>query len=547
MKICPVCGTTYEDSNVFCPVDGGTLRAQSDDGGLIGTVIADRYLVTGKLGHGGMGAVYLAQHVRLPQRVAIKVLHRSLTFDSDSISRFNREAQHASSINNEHVARIYDFGEVDGMAYLAMEFVEGETLREFLQKVGAIGATRVVEIVRQIADGLDAAHKLGIVHRDLKPENILISTDSDGTDRVKIVDFGIAKATQSGQTLTQTGLAIGTAEFMSPEQVAGELVDRRTDVYALGLVTFVMLTGSLPFQGPTREMSMLMRLTQPPRTLAEMRPDLDWPPGLQETISKALEREVSARHESAGEFARALGGALARERRTPPVAALAFATEKSAQNTRRRPAIIGGVMAVVFIVILVFAWPRGGNPPTGVAQGKTDSLAASGTQQMKTDSSTSDPKSVAPLDSGTSVKIANTGASAADAGGKVATRSGAGDARSDSGARGKASATAATGMSDVQVKAVLDSTARLVDVTRGVPSESDAQMALSNVTRVLPQLRLRSDSADFEMLRVEALLLLKQTQQACNYIATLLPRANRDHISALQHYRTQFSCGGDDR
>ena len=160
-KICPVCDTVYSDANAFCPVDGTTLHVVDLEGGLIGSVVADRYLVTDLLGEGGMGKVYLARHVRLPQQAAIKVLRRDMVRDPAAIARFNREASNASRIDDEHVARVYDFGEAsDGMVYLAMEYVPGRTLKEVVARDGALEPRRAADLVDQIAKGLDAAHRL---------------------------------------------------------------------------------------------------------------------------------------------------------------------------------------------------------------------------------------------------------------------------------------------------------------------------------------------------------------------------------------------------
>jgi serine/threonine-protein kinase len=551
MKSCPVCGATYDDSSIFCPVDGATLRGQAEDGDLVGSVIADRYLVLSLIGRGGMGHVYLAQHVRLPQKVAIKVLHRSLTFESDAIMRFNREAQHASSISNEHVARIYDFGEVDGMAYIAMEFVEGQTLSSLLGQTGSLAPERVASIISQIADGLDAAHKLGIVHRDLKPDNVLVSSDADGNDLVKVVDFGIAKAAQGGgPSLTSTGMAIGTAEFMSPEQVAGELVDRRTDVYALGLVAFVLLTGRLPFQGPTKEMSMLMRLTQAPQSLAESRPDISWPPGIQDAISRALAREVQERHQTAGEFARSLAAAIPSRAASGPAAAVVTPTPASAVATRadgRRTRIVVLASAVVLVVLGVFALMNrpgdqqgaGGNAIAGGSTGGAPPPA--GPDSTPTSEQKSGPKSVptAPAP-GTAVPgppISSTSGQTAakvDTGGAVSvpTRGGAnttGSAAGDS-------------VANEEIRRTLQS---IVSIDPLRFTTQSATQALADIDRLLPRLRTGADSGQVEMIRIEALIFLDRGAQACPYINALLPRVVGDDQRALRSYHTNLRCSGE--
>lgn len=311
-RICPTCGTTYDDKNVFCAADGSSLRTIDDSGELIGSVVADRYLITEQLGAGGMGRVYLAQHVRLPQRAAIKVLHPSLVHDTDALARFNREAANACQISHQYVARVYDFGEGGpGLVYLAMEYVPGQTLSAVLDAAGPLAPPRACLLLRQVAEGLDAAHKLGIVHRDLKPDNILVVREEDGSEHVKVVDFGIAKAMDSGtQGVTRAGLVVGTALYMSPEQVSGHVIDKRSDVYALGLVAFVMLTGKLPFPGDTVEEAMVRRLTERPLSLADAYPEATWPEAVQGVIDRALAREISDRFPTASSFARALTEAV---------------------------------------------------------------------------------------------------------------------------------------------------------------------------------------------------------------------------------------------
>jgi hypothetical protein len=304
LKTCPTCGTEYPVSERFCPKDGSALRSTDVHADLVGQVVAERYHVLQKLGEGGMGQVYLAEHVRMARRCAVKVMSPNLTRDPDAVSRFNREAANASRITHPNVAAIYDFGETsDGLIYLAMEFVDGEPLTKLIQRLGALPLARAVTIARQTADALTVAHELGIVHRDLKPDNIMIGRGREGADMVKVVDFGIAKASQNeAQKVTKTGLVVGTPEYMSPEQLAGDKLDGRSDVYSLGLVTFVMLTGKLPFPSETAQEAMLMRLMEKPKTLAEMRPDLAFPPGLQAVFDKVLARDMTQRYAVAADF-----------------------------------------------------------------------------------------------------------------------------------------------------------------------------------------------------------------------------------------------------
>jgi serine/threonine-protein kinase len=339
---------------------------------LIGQTIADRYQILSVLGEGGMGRVYLAEHVRMGRKSAVKVMSPNMALSADAITRFNREAANASRINHPNVAQIYDFGETaDGMLYLAMEYVEGETVRHLIERVGPLPAIRAAELNRQIADALGAAHHLGIVHRDLKPDNILLTRTHDGSDQVKVVDFGIAKTVQGSggelaeagsQTVTTAGVSLGTPEYMSPEQLAGERLDNRTDLFSLGLVLFNMLTGDLPYPKITSKETLVRRLTAKPMTLAEIAPDKVWPAGLQQALDGALAPEPTDRYASVIDFGRdvmsAASGTLTlparpgmvrpfqepTQRISEPVAKTRAAPVKSSS----RPAVM--VAAVVLVV-----------------------------------------------------------------------------------------------------------------------------------------------------------------------------------------------------
>jgi serine/threonine-protein kinase len=311
-KVCPTCGTEYPLSERFCPRDGTALRSSSATGDLIGSIVAERYHILKKLGEGGMGTVYLAEHVKMGRKAALKVMNPGMNSDPDAIARFNREAANASRLNHPNVCGIYDFGETpEGLIYLAMEFIEGESLTSLIEKNGFLPAPRAASIIHQAADALAVAHDYGIVHRDLKPDNIMIAKGRDGSDMVKVVDFGIAKASSSdAQKVTKTGLVVGTPEYMSPEQLAGDKLDGRSDIYSLGLVAFNCLTGTLPFQSNSAQEAMIMRLTDQPKTLAEMKPDIDWPPELQAVMDKVLARDADERYQKSAEFGRDIAKAV---------------------------------------------------------------------------------------------------------------------------------------------------------------------------------------------------------------------------------------------
>ena len=304
-RVCLQCGSQYGVDQRHCPNDGSALQLKATDDPLIGRTIADRYHIQELLGVGGMGRVYVAEHVALGRKSAVKVINPSLANSAEAISRFNREAANASRINHPNVAQIYDFGESDGVLYLAMEYIEGETLSTTIERLGPMPVMRAANITMQVADSLAAAHMMGIVHRDLKPENIMIGRKHDGTDWVKVVDFGIAKTIESemGQNVTTVGVSLGTPEYMSPEQFAGEKLDHRTDIYSLGLVLFNMLTGQLPYAKVTSKETLVKRLTTQPSALAQVRPDQPWPPGLQTALDRALAPDATERYGRVLDFA----------------------------------------------------------------------------------------------------------------------------------------------------------------------------------------------------------------------------------------------------
>jgi serine/threonine-protein kinase len=312
MKVCTTCGAEYGDEKLFCERDGTPLRKSGAVNDLVGAVIADRYHITKKLGEGGMGQVYLAEHVKMGRRCAIKIMTPGTMSDPDAISRFNREAANASRITHPNVCAIYDFGETpDGLIYLAMEFIEGKSLTDLLGESATLPLARAATMIQQCAEGLQVAHDLGIVHRDLKPDNIMVAT-TRGKDTVKVVDFGIAKAIGGddgkAQKVTKTGFVVGTPEYMSPEQLAGDPVDGRSDLYSLGLVFYRMLTGASPFPADSQQETMIKRLTDDPMPLAVARPDVRFPPEVQRVLDRALARSPNDRYQNAGDLARDVRG-----------------------------------------------------------------------------------------------------------------------------------------------------------------------------------------------------------------------------------------------
>ena len=381
MRVCPVCSTEYADDVKFCPRDGQTLRSVNPGADLVGQVVADRYHVMKKLGEGGMGRVYLAEHVKMGRRSAIKVMNPSMVHDPDAVARFNREASNASRINHPNVCAIYDFGETaDGLVFLAMEFIEGEPLTDLLSREPVLPIARATNIFLQTAEALQVAHELGIVHRDLKPDNVMLTKGRGGSDTVKVVDFGIAKAiagAEANQKVTKTGMVMGTPEFMSPEQLSGDNVDGRSDLYSLALVFYQMLSGTLPFEATTVQETMIKRLTEEPAKLKDTRPDLAFPPGLQAVLDSALMRSPSQRYQSVAKFAADVAAVTGRPvaRSVPPTEAKtllldpAHALPTVPMRAPRKRALLAVAVTVGLILVSGGAWMAlsGGRKPVGVS------------------------------------------------------------------------------------------------------------------------------------------------------------------------------------
>jgi serine/threonine-protein kinase len=381
-KVCPQCGNEYLTSDRFCPRDGSPLRPKAGNDPLIGRVIADRYLMLARLGEGGMGRVYLAEHVKMTRQCAIKVMNPSLINDTESATRFAREASNAARILHPNVAAVFDYGEADKIVYLVMEYVDGESLSAIIRREGALDPRRAVDIARQVADGLAAAHELGIIHRDLKPDNVIVARSRSHREIPKVVDFGIAKAmSESPQdALTRSGPVIGTPEYMSPEQLLGDPVDARADVYSLGCILYQMLTGQPAFAADTREQMIRRRLHEAPPHIRDVMPEL--PARLDTVIAHMLARSSGDRLGSAAEARDALNPALVfagwepgesagpRARPQLQLTSAGFSVHPSLQPTLRMPEqrksnaprIAAGIVVVGAIVGLggVLYWSQQG-------------------------------------------------------------------------------------------------------------------------------------------------------------------------------------------
>lgn len=280
-----------------------------------GSMVDERFRIEAHLASGGMGEVYRANHVHLKRPVALKLLKRVFAADAEMWARFQREAELVSKLESPHVVRVFDFGRThDGQPYLAMEYVEGTTLDVALEE-GALSPERATRFLIQICDGLAEAHALGVIHRDLKPGNLIIGHRRDGSELVKILDFGIARIGDAPgrtdkQKLTQTGFVVGTPAYIAPEQALGDDVDGRADIYALGCVAYELLTGQPPFRAPELAKVISMQLTATPAPLESVKADLAQHPALCAAILRALSKEREKRFATVQEFIKALEGPL---------------------------------------------------------------------------------------------------------------------------------------------------------------------------------------------------------------------------------------------
>ena len=298
MKKCPKCGIEYPDATTLCPSDGVALE-QTDDP-LLGKVLTGKYRIDEKLSEGGMGAVYRGTHVLMDKTVAIKVLRPSLAADEKIVARFSREARAASRITHPNALSVTDFGEAEnGIVFLVMEFLSGRTLKQVIQEEGPLPLDRVVDISRQIADALKAAHEQGVVHRDLKSDNIMLISTGVG-EHAKVLDFGIAKINEPDDKpdtgLTAPNLVIGTPQYMSPEQCshAGE-IDSRSDIYSFGVILYEMLVGHVPFSGESPTIVMMKHLQEPVPSVLEERSNI--PPAVSHIIARAMAKVPGNRYQ----------------------------------------------------------------------------------------------------------------------------------------------------------------------------------------------------------------------------------------------------------
>ncbi|MES1248599.1 MAG: protein kinase [Actinomycetota bacterium] len=320
---------------------------------MLGELVANRYELLEVVGTGGMSTVYRALDTLLERNVALKVLHPHYGDDAEYVERFRREARSVAQLSHPNIVTVIDRGEDDGSQYIVFEYVDGESLKELVDRSGPLPVRRVVEIGLQMADALAFAHQHGLVHRDVKPQNVLINGDGEA----KVTDFGIARSLDVEHGVTQTGTVLGTSNYLSPEQARGQTVTPATDVYSLGVVLFELLTGEVPFPGENFVAVAMQHINEPPPSLVEKRPDA--PLRLVYAVERALAKDPADRFPSMTSLAAELRACLG-ELSEPDTDATFIAQSPVLRASRprratarrsRRPIYLLALVAVVAVAV----------------------------------------------------------------------------------------------------------------------------------------------------------------------------------------------------
>ncbi len=318
MKVCPKCSDEFEDAVEVCPNDKAQLKTPERDA-LVGTRLANRYDVKSVLGKGGMGVVYRANDEQTDRIVAIKMLHSHKVADSEALKRFNREARTVAQVNHHHIVTLFDFGMHRNQPYIVMDFLQGRSLKDEMQKCGPLPFDRASKIFTQTFEALEFAHCQHVVHRDLKPENIILCEHRGQEDYVKIVDFGLSKLREDADReemhiITKAGDVCGSPPYMSPEQCyATSVVDPRSDIYSMAILVYEVLSGKLPYKAKSAIEMMDCHLYAQPIPFCDAAPELKNCNETTYVLKKALSKEPENRYQTCTEFQKELSDALRRD------------------------------------------------------------------------------------------------------------------------------------------------------------------------------------------------------------------------------------------
>ena len=306
-KICLRCGAKFGSQAEYCPHDGSLLA--SDDqlaDPLLGRVVLEQFRIEEQIGVGGMGTVYRAHQTTIDRDVAIKVLRAELARDEQAVARFEREARVCTALDHPNLVRVFLSGRFpDGRLYIVMELLEGRSLADEIEQHGPPALERAVIMIMKLCAGLAAVHAAGIVHRDIKPENVYLVRRARDPDFVKLVDFGVARVLEGdgvGPTTTQSGRVFGTATYISPEAATGDDTDHRSDIYSLGVLSYQLLTGELPFEGSTAGAVLMKHVHEAPPLLQTVGRGAEVPDEVAQVIMRALSKEPEARQQTLAEF-----------------------------------------------------------------------------------------------------------------------------------------------------------------------------------------------------------------------------------------------------
>jgi len=350
---------------------------------MVGDVLSERYELEELVGSGGMSSVYRAHDRVLDRKVALKVLHQRLIEEEEYVERFRREARMVAGLLHQNIVTVIDRGDDGGNPFIVFEFVDGENLKQLVDREGPLPVEQAVELAMQVARGLAFAHANGYVHRDVKPQNVLLNGDGEA----KVTDFGIARSLDVKHGVTQTGTVLGTSDYIAPEQAQGQRVDEHTDVYSLGIVLYELLTGELPFSGDNFVAVAMKHINEDPPRVSSLRPDV--PPRVDAAVARALAKDPSDRFPTMADFGRELEAALEELRAPGTASTMVIAPRKrsrsapaSAPRRHRRPhtaAILIAIGLAVAVAALAVALvrengssggpstARGGATPIGLA------------------------------------------------------------------------------------------------------------------------------------------------------------------------------------